>query len=341
MTWAAMITGGCGTLLALCYPTVVDSLLTSGWRKARFFLKSLLEAPPHPENDLALTSSLISCLRAGISLDAALERVARDSVPGSANHARLRRILLGEPGTDFLSTFLCSALESGAPALAALSGMERALRCRRRLQLKARGITGQCRAQAEVLSWLPWVLAGAIVLVDFSWFTVAAKSSLAWAFWAAAIGASGAGRHWMRRVILLALSPKNEVERSEEELLPDFTMRVLGEVSQGRDIELSAENALRALGSDRFRELYLNASAPAPGISRLRVLLQRASLTGAPVREDLLAFLTDHQAEMESLWEERVQRLPIALLAPLFVCFFPSSLLVLGGLLLPLLRDSL
>jgi|GEM_PF-6210959 len=341
MSWTLLIAGGCGTLLTLFYPTVVDSFLTGSWKKMRSFLRRLLEAPPHPEHDLSLVSSLISFLRAGISLDAALERAAQDSPPGSINHVRLRRLLLGDPGADFLSAFISSALESGAPALTALHGIERALQSRRRLQLRARGITGQCRAQAEVLSWLPWILAGAIVLVDHSWFLVAARSSLAWALWAVAVGLSGAGRHWMRRVLVLALSPKDEHERAEEELLPDFVLRTLAEISQGRDVEAATENALRSLGSGSFRRQYIDSAAQSPSLSRLRVLLERAARTGAPVREDLLAFLVDLQAETESRWEERVQRLPIALLAPLFVCFFPSSLLILGGLLLPLLRDAL
>ncbi|MGZ3682277.1 MAG: hypothetical protein ACXVCI_00375, partial [Bdellovibrionota bacterium] len=59
------------------------------------------------------------------------------------------------------------------------------------------------------------------------------------------------------------------------------------------------------------------------------------------VREELSNFLQDLSAELESRWEERVQRLPVALLGPLFVCFFPGSLLVLIGLLLPLFRRSL
>jgi hypothetical protein len=218
--------------------------------------------------------------------------------------------------------------------------MERALKSRRKLHLKARGITGQCRAQAEVLSWLPWLLALAIILLDFSWFLAAAGSSLAWALWAIAVGISGLGRHWMRSVIRHALAPSNETERLEEEVLPDFTLRTLAEISQGRDVEAAAEQALRSLGNISFRELYLKNSSHRGGIARLRAILLQASRTGAPVREELLSFLSDQQAETESRWEERVQRLPIALLAPLFTCFFPASMLVLGGLLLPLLLEA-
>jgi pilus assembly protein TadC len=70
---------------------------------------------------------------------------------------------------------------------------------------------------------------------------------------------------------------------------------------------------------------------------QLASLLRHATLTGAPVRDDLQAFLQEHFQELEARWEERVQRLPVALLLPLFLCFFPAALLVLAGLFLPLL----
>jgi hypothetical protein len=39
---------------------------------------------------------------------------------------------------------------------------------------------------------------------------------------------------------------------------------------------------------------------------------------------------------MEGRWEERAQRLPVTMMAPLFLCFFPACILVLLGLVVPL-----
>jgi len=343
MLWVGIIVGFGGVVSCLFYPTLVDSFLFGFPEKLRSFLASLMEAPPHPDDDLYLTSSLIGYLRAGITLDSALEKIALELPSGSPKQLRLRRILLGNPDSDFLSKYLRSAVENGSPALAALTGIERALQSRRKLQLKARGITGHCRAQAEVLSWLPWLLAIAIILVDFSWFLSATRSSIAWAFWAAAVGLSGLGRQWMSKLLSSALKAKSAAEKMEEVILPDFTLRTLSEIAQGKDVETAMENSMQSIGNTHFRELFFALGKPGGhigGVMRLRGILRQAAQTGAPVRDELLNFLGDHHAEMESRWEERVLRLPVVLLAPLFLCFFPASLLVLAGLLLPLLREA-
>ncbi len=339
MAWLMIIAGSCGTLIPFFYPTVVDSFLLTAFRRSRAFLRSLLEAPPQPEHDLALVSSLITSLRAGISLDGALESASREDEALPSARQRILRILGGKPGPDFLSSFLAAALESGVPALESLRGMERALQCRKKLRLKAKGITSQCRAQGEVLSWLPWALAAAIAAVDPAWIITSAQSSAAWACWGVALGISGLGRAWMKRIIRLSLCARSERERVEEELLPDFILRVIAELSSGRDAEAAADAALMSLSSLEFSNEY-RGSGGGRSVRRVRSLLASAALTGAPLKEDLLSQIAAHQAETESLWEERVQRLPVVLLAPLFICFFPASLLVLTGLLFPLLRSS-
>jgi Flp pilus assembly protein TadB len=339
MIWIGIISGGCGALFSFFYPTLVDTLLVGAVTKARFALSALLEAPPQPEDDLALAGSLISHLRAGISLDSALEGIAQQLPPPSPNRARLYRLLSGKADPDVLSTFLRGALDTGAPALAALQGIERGLQCRRKLHLKARGITGQCRAQAEVLCWLPWLLALCMALVDSAWLALALSSPLAWALWAVAAGITGAGRAWIRKLLLTALRPRSEAEKMEEEALPDFALRVLSEIAQGRDVETAIERCL-LFAHPPFRDTFLNQALHEGRVARLRSILRQAASTGGPVRGDLLHFMEDHQAELEARWEERVQRLPITLLAPLFLCFFPATLLVLAGLLLPALRDA-
>jgi hypothetical protein len=336
--------GAGGALCSLFFPALVDAWALEGAATLRNFLRRHFSPATPPDFDYELASRLTASLRAGISLDSALEQMASESTLTGPARSRLRRILDRKPEADFLSHFLSAALNSGMPALAALTTFQKALQTRRRLALKARAATGQSRAQAEVLSWLPWVMALGLMLVDRDWFALASGSPLAWFFWAIAIGLTGLGRWWIRHALRRALSPRTEAERLEEAVLPDFGLRLLSELSLGSDVEGAVEKSLLNQGDANLRDCF----APERGIpglpgrvAALRSTLKHASATGAPVREDLLSFLLDLQFELESRWEERVQRLPVAMLAPLFLCFFPGSLLVLLGLLLPLLREAL
>jgi Flp pilus assembly protein TadB len=338
-----LVLGGCGISFAFFHGARLDALLPALFLKARRQLARLLETAPSPSEDLLLTTRLISALRAGISLDAALESAAQEAAPGAPMRGRIRKILDGNATSDFLSAFLRSALHTGAPVLASLQGIEKALVTKRRLSLRAKAASSQCRAQAEVLSWLPFALGLGIALVDPEWFWKALAHPLSWLVWAMAIALCGLGRRWMKWALAKALRPRGEREAMEENLLPDLTLRVLAEVSQGTDVESACERSLQAIGNPRLSQLYLAAAEAqeTDRLARLKSLLRYSARTGAPVREELLSFLADLHNELEARWEERVLRLPVALLAPLFVCFLPGSLLVLLGLLLPLALEVL
>jgi hypothetical protein len=333
LTYTGLVAGGGGFVLAHRFRDRID--VEAGVAFAQ--LRRLLTSPPPPDEDLTLAGRLISSIQGGASLDAALESAFTEA-PDGPYRVRLRGILDGRPPSDFLSSFLHSALESGMPALASLQNLERALRSRRKLRLRAGALSAQCRAQAEVLSWLPWALGGAIALTDFEWFTSAAHHAVSWILWAAAVVLSGVGRQWIGYSLNRALRPRGAEETLEEDILPDFTLRVIATVSQGKDVESALE---QCLATNPGLSRAFACSSPGAKVLRLRGTLRHAARTGAPVREELGAFLQDLQAEIEARWEERVQRLPVALLAPLFVCFFPSSLLVLVALLLPLFQVSL
>lgn len=336
MSIAALLAGTIGLCVSLRYPLSVDAYL----RAVSARVASYLEAPPHPDSELELVGALSASLRSGLSLDAALEAFASSPAasPGARSCARLA--LQHRPGPGFLSTFLRSSLLTGAPALGSLASFERALRCRRRLQQKARSSTSQCRAQAEVLSWLPWALALAILATDPAWFTAAARSPFAWALWACATGACGLGRAWIHRSLSRALSPRAGAECWEEEQVPELVLGALAELAQGRDVETALETVLPGL-DPAFARAFREGGLLTGRIKRLHSLFAAAASQGGPVREDLLSFLEALQEDTEARWEERVQRLPVTLLAPLFACFFPAALLVLAGLLLPLLGAAL
>ena len=126
----------------------------------------------------------------------------------------------------------------------------------------------------------------------------------------------------------------------EEEVLPDFVLRMIAEISQGRDVDTATDRCLLACANP-FLTRSLISGSESGNLARLCSTLRHAARTGSPVRDELTAFLQDLQAEVESRWEERVLRLPVSLLGPLFACFFPSSLLVLLGLLVPIFRMGL
>lgn len=342
MVWLALFTGTGGLLFHIRCSNEIDAFSFRAWRAAKTWVLKALAPPLSNEEDLLLLARTISCLRAGISLDSALESFAQETPPGSAQKIRLRGILEGNAPADFLSTFLRSAMDSGTPALSALQGMEKMLAGKRRLALKAHAATGQCRAQAEVLSWLPWAFGLAVALLDRDWFASALHSSLAWFLWAIAVLLSGLGRKWMQSSLSRAFQAKNKTELLEEAWLPDLALRLVAEISQGTDIETAIERSLAKVGNAELTALYSTAKPQETHrIARMKSLLLHAARTGAPIRSDLENFLSDLHMELEARWEERVQRLPIKMLGPLFLCFFPGSLLVLAGLLLPLFLDSL
>jgi hypothetical protein len=335
-----LLSGTCLFALSLLFRSRLDAELPARLGALSRKLRALWAAAPAPDEDLRLTGRLISSLHAGLGLDAALEAIALEAPPGSPLRARLRGTLEGRPPPDFLSQLLASALRTGTPVLSSLQNLERAFRARRKSALRAAAASSNCRAQAEILSWLPWALAAGIAIIDGNWFLAASRDALSWFLWALALLLAGSGRAWIRRAVDRALRPTGATERLEEEVLPDFVLRVTAEIARGVDIESATESCLR--GNGELARAYAADSSPGDGsLNRLRSTLRHAARTGAPVRQELAAFLEDLQANLESRWEERVQRLPVTLLAPLFACFLPSSLLVLAGLLLPVLRPSL
>lgn len=339
MAWIAAALGIGGLVASLCWKARVDALCFSLVSRARGAIATALASPAEPDETLQLVGRLISSLRAGISLDASLEAAAAECPPASTLRPKIQKILIGSPEGDFLSDFLSASLSTGVPVLSSLQCIEKALTASRRLRLKARGLTSQCRAQAEVLSWLPWMMAGGIAGIDPSWAGAAIALPLPWLLWGIALALSELGRRWIAVLIRRCLGPGSAEERVEEELLPDLVLRILSEVAQGMDVESATENSLRKAG-DPLLLARFNAPTPAPlsrsKAHRLRGILTHASRTGAPLREELTAFLQDIQAETESRWEERVQRLPVRLMAPLFLCYFPGCLCVLASFLVPL-----
>lgn len=291
-------------------------------------------APP----DLWLISRLVASIRAGISLDGALESIRAEKNLPRETQARIHSILQLKAGRDFLSLFLVSSLQTGAPILATLLAFQKLLQAERRVKMRARALTSQSRAQGEVLSWLPWVMGAALGLMDPAWLRQAAENSLSWLAAAAALLLLGLGRRWMKSLLDRALRPTGREELLQEEILPALCLQMVAQLSVGLDAETALERSLVRLADEGLKKEFQSHDAPEI-VRNLKALLGHAAHTGAPLRDDLLGFLSDLHLQTENRWEERVQRLPVLMMAPLFLCFFPSTLLVLGAFLLPLARD--
>ncbi|MGZ3694978.1 MAG: hypothetical protein ACXWQO_12525 [Bdellovibrionota bacterium] len=339
MAILTIIVGGSGFFLCALAPERMDLicrryalLLVAKW-------KLLLSQSTATEPDLLICSRLLAALRAGISLDSALNLISKEAECTSAVRERIVRITDGFPPPDFLSTYLASALRSGMPVLSTLQLFQQVLSARRKLQLRSQSLTGQARAQAEVLAWLPWALAGMIFLMDPEWFHLASHQSFSWFLWSLAIGLTGLGKKWMKRSVRRALEPNSPTEALEEKELPELALQMVAELSMGTDADTALERSLAAIGAPEFSRYFFGKDIPPEKVQQLKSLLRHAALTGAPLRDDLLSFLQSLYVEIESRWEERIQRLPVSLLLPLFVCFFPGTLLVIVSLLIPLLKE--
>ncbi len=339
MSFALLFSGSLGVAISICWPRGVDEFLHCAVRLTVRRAKAILEAPLEPLSEIEIISGISSGLKAGLSLDAAMEALASSTHVSDRARAMTRKVLLQKPGPDYLSRFLCSALESGVPILGSLVHFEKALQVKRRLRLKAHAFTSQCRAQAQVLSLLPWILATGIFIIEPSWIQEASSSSISWVLWAIALALCGIGRAWIHSSIQKATRPKSKQETWEETMAPEFILIIISALAHGKDLETSCEEAL-CYFEPSFRNAIQAGSAPESKLFRLSAILHNASKNGSPVRAELLGFLEYLQTEIECRWEGRVQQLPVLLLAPLFLCFFPSAVLVLMGLIIPAMAIS-
>lgn len=337
MAFASIFFGFTGLFFCTAYQKRIDPVAARTWARLITKLRARFAAPPGAESDLVVLQQLQAKLRAGQSLDGAIESLLGETYLPAAQKRRLAAILQGKPERDFLSQFLASALESGTPLLSSLQAIQRTLLSEKKLRLKAKAMTSQARAQAEVLSYLPWVMAAGILVSDPAWFVAAARSSLSWALWGGAFLSTGVGRVWMAKLLRKVLSPAGETARLEEDVLPKLVLRAVAQLSLGQDAETALDRAWDSMEDPLDRPAFLRAANGENALAHFQFLYRSAALTGAPLREDLLRFLEELHIQGEARWEERVQRLPVVMMAPLFLCFFPGSLLVLVGLLLPML----
>jgi hypothetical protein len=334
----AFFTGLASFLFCAAFQSQIDEKIPRLRASLLAFIRSRVRDPePHR---IHLLTHLIASLRAGMSLDSGIESAARNPTTPPELRAYLEAILRSGPNEDFLGGFLTDALRTGTPVLATLQIFQKILQVERRVRMKARALTSQSRAQAEVLSWLPWLMLSALALLDWEWFLGAGEHPGSWLAWSIALLLLAGGRHWIRSALGKALRPRSGQENIDEKFLPELILRLIAEISLGLDAETALEKNLARMKNPALNAEF-SSKTPSGNVALLRSLLHHSALTGAPLREDLTHFLTDLHLQIESRWEERVQRLPVAMMAPLFLCFFPSCLLVLLAVLLPVIGEGI
>lgn len=339
MAFTTISLGILGFFFCTAFQKRFDPVVARTWSRLLTWGRRFLPKPTQTPSDLPLLQQVQAKLRAGQSLDAAIESLLGSEYVPLEQKRRLSAVLQGKPGRDFLSQFLVSAMDTGIPLLSSLTAIQRSLLSEKKLRAKAESVTSQARAQGEVLSWLPWVMCGAIFFLDREWFFLAAKGAPSWALWSMAFLLTGCGRIWMQQLLARALNPSGREAVLEEEVLPKLVLRLIAQLSLGHDAETALDRAWAAMEEPRVRPAFQAAARRDNALAQFQFLFSSAAATGAPLREDLLRFLEELHIQGEARWEGRVQRLPVVMMAPLFGCFFPGSLLVLLGLVLPLLRS--
>jgi hypothetical protein len=340
MEYPWIVTGGVGLLISLRYGKNIDQAQRQLAAEIRRRLAQKAQREESLVPELPIITRLIACLRSGQSLDSSLEQIISDPNFAELAKSRLKKVLAQEAERDFFSQYLAGALKSGAPILHSLSSLQRLLLVEKRMQLRARGISGQARAQAEALSWLPWLLAGGFAFIDPSWFQNSIHSAESWLCWSLAMALCGFGRAWIMRSVDQCLRAKNQKESALENDLPALVLHFSTQLSLGLDPSTCLEKLIKNDVTNPLKSwlIEVNEETP-PSVRNFRSLVDYADRSGAPLRIELENFLFELQSAKESKWEERLQQLPIHLLAPLFCCFFPTSFLILIGLLFPFFKE--
>jgi hypothetical protein len=331
-----LVTGIAGLFFCTAFQKTLDEKIPSLGAALKLWMGKKFPGHLKSDDDLELVARLIASTRAGISLDQSLESLLRSDTFGAPVKQRIALVLSGNPRPDFLSTLLAGALQAGFPLLSTLLLFQRILQSEKRVRLRAISLTSQSRAQGEVLAWLPWLLLAALALLDWEWLSAAAKNPFSWCLWALASLLIGAGRLWIKSLLEKAFAPRQKEEKIQEELLPPFLLQLIAALALGNDAETAWEKC-----QQKFPEHALYFQGTSPSLNGLKQIVLTAAKLGSPLKEELTNFLADAQLQTESRREERVQRLPVVMMAPLFSCFFPAALLVLLAVLYPLLREAI
>lgn len=282
------------------------------------------------QTEIFYIQKLLSKLRAGTSLQNCLEN-PNEKIPSAWREKNHPAALLIE-----------NAIQSGNSCSNSLLFYKKIQESHLKLERKKTSSSAQARMQAYSVCVVPWLLLFVIFIMDSDSFLLQWQSALCKFLWLFSLLLDAAGLIWIRKILKNTFSPKDTHSKELEGDLINFLLRFIPLLSSGIDINSAA---LKSIPTDSSTEGTLiktiyglenpTALSLIPEFLQLREILRNHISFGSPIREDLRSLLEDLQNRKENRWEECVQKLPLKLLPPLFLCIFLASLLVLFSLLIP------
>jgi hypothetical protein len=293
------------------------------------------------EITLPWLNHLLRTVQSGNTLTEGLQSFIQ-SQPDNPYVAESNSILSGNPTGDAFAQFISENIRSGGPVSEHLRFFRRQLEQRIRTLRRANAVTAQARLQAIVLFFAPWGLLASLAVSDSEIAVAAVHSPFCWTLWTLALCVSSVGILWINRIVRSTIAAKTEAERLAEITLPNFLIGFYARIASGAPVTEAVESAIPIDAPLSFQAAFHDIISPVqteamPLLSEIRNALRSAALRGSPLKEEVQRFLTDCESQTEIRIEEALQKLPVKILAPLFICVLPSALIILFSFLFPAL----
>ncbi len=301
-------------------------------------------APAHKNNEkereLFFVRSILRSLRGGLDLGSAVQSAKSEQLTYfPAQWPRYKEVQIQnktmsiETSPSFLNHLLAYAKETGCSLSTPLSIYGESLENHLLMQSKVASLSSQAKAQATVLTWMPIFLFIALCFVDFQGFLAIWSHDLNYLFTALLCFLIAGGSLWIQSLQAQLLEPTGSLEKIETQWIPEIVLQWIVCISSGMDVETSWQKILMSTNQKEVQILQSRSG------KYLQQLAKHSSENGTPIKDELLSFLQEHLKQIHYQTEGKAQKLPVKLLAPLFLCFLPASLLVIAMFLLPVFGE--